>query len=145
MTIKNTLNQLVSVCGEEPWVLAPPHFFERRRSGCRHQSCVFRRPAPRDFHCGRLHVPTGTWEAPEKGMLGISHYIGVRLVLGVVDVCGHAGGVGLVVRGLKIPFMFGLCSFPGHLLANIRHWHAAVTHGGAPRGARKNNNLGLAR
>ena len=43
---------------------------------------------------------SNAWEAPEKGMLGISHYIGVRLVLGVVDVCGHAGGVGLVVRGL---------------------------------------------
>ena len=56
--------------------------------------------APRDFHCGRLHVPTGTWQAPEKGMLGISHYIGVRLVLGVVDACGHAGGVGLGARGL---------------------------------------------
>ena len=55
---------------------------------------------PRISTVGASTCPLARGSPPEKGMLGISCDIGVRLVLGVVDVCGHAGGVGLVVRGL---------------------------------------------
>ena len=50
-------------------------------------------------------VGSGTWSVargwPKKGgFMGWSIGTVVRADLGVIDVCGHAGGVGLVVCGL---------------------------------------------